>query len=184
MKRLSPPAIVALVGVFALLGLLAYGLASSEPSRSIDSAVARGERIDPPPLTLDRLSGSGQGTLADYRGKVVVVNAWASWCGPCRDELPLLQRWHERIARNGTGTVLGVAGLGDVSSDSRAFVRKYGLTYPNLRDPDGKVLNEWGVISYPETFVIDRQGKIVALRRGVIDDAFMRDEVAPLLEQS
>jgi cytochrome c biogenesis protein CcmG/thiol:disulfide interchange protein DsbE len=183
-SRLSPFAVIAVVGVVALLGLLAYGLGSSDPERGIDAALARGERVDPPPLELDRLSGGGEGSLDEYRGKVVVVNAWASWCGPCREELPLLQRWHERISQGGRGTVLGVAGLGDVSSDSRDFVRKYGLTYPQLRDPEGETLTEWGVIGYPETFVIDSRGKIAAIERGVIDDAFMRDEVLPLLEQS
>lgn len=182
MKRLSPVAVLALVGVLALLGLLAYGLASSEPDRDIERALARGELVEAPALELERLSGGGTGSLADYRGEVVVLNVWASWCDPCREESPLLQRWHARMRRAG-GTVLGVDVL-DVSSDARAFVREYGLTYPMLRDPDGESLEALGVIAYPETFVIDRRGRVVATARGPVDDEFMRDEVAPLLEGS
>jgi cytochrome c biogenesis protein CcmG/thiol:disulfide interchange protein DsbE len=87
------------------------------------------------------------------------------------------------MERDGAGTVLGVDGL-DASSDARAFVREYGLTYPMLRDPAGEELAEYGVVGYPETFVIDRRGDIVAVRRGPVDEEFMRAEVEPLLERS
>lgn len=182
-RRLSPFAVLAVVGVAALLGLLAYGLSSSGTDRGLDDALARGEKVDAPDFELPRLSGGGKGSLAEHRGKVVVLNAWASWCDPCREESPLLQRWHRRMARGDRGVVLGIDGL-DVTSDARAFVREYDLTYPMLRDPETEALNEYGVVGYPETFVIDRQGRIVAIRRGPVDEAFMRDEVAPLLEQS
>lgn len=182
-RRLSPVAVVALVGVVALLGLLAYGLSSNEPDRGIDEALARGERIEAPELELDRLTGEGRRSLADYRGKVVVLNVWASWCKPCREESPLLQRWHERMSRGGRGTVLGVDVL-DVTSDARAFAREYGLTYPMLRDPDGESLDALGVVAYPETFVIDRRGRIASTARGPVDEEFMRAKVAPLLGRS
>lgn len=182
MKRLPPTAVVALLGVAALLGLLAYGLGSTDVDRGVDEALARGERPPAPELELDRLSGDGRGSLADYRGQVVVLNVWASWCDPCRAESPLLQRWHERISRDGAGTVLGVDVL-DVTADARAFVREYGLTYPQLRDPDGKSLEALGVIGYPETFAIDRRGRIAAVARGPVGDDWMRANVAPLLDR-
>jgi cytochrome c biogenesis protein CcmG/thiol:disulfide interchange protein DsbE len=174
---------VVLVGVAALIGLLTYGVIAKEPDNGIDDALARGERPAAPALELERLSG-GRGALADYRGEVVVLNVWASWCKPCREESPLLQRWHERMERGGQGTVLGIDAL-DASSDARAFIREYGLTYPMLRDPDaGAVQSDWGVVGYPETFVIDRRGRIVALARGPVDEEWMREQVAPLLEGS
>jgi cytochrome c biogenesis protein CcmG, thiol:disulfide interchange protein DsbE len=180
MRRvLSPLPIAAIVALAALLGLLAYGLSSNEPDREIERALARGERKPAPAIELPRLSGGGRSSLADYRGKVVVLNFWASWCEPCRTESPLLQRWHERIARRG-GTVLGVDVL-DVSSDARAFAREYRLRYPMLRDRSGDALDDFGVVAYPETFVIDRRGRIAASRRGPVDDAFMRRHVVPLL---
>jgi cytochrome c biogenesis protein CcmG/thiol:disulfide interchange protein DsbE len=81
------------------------------------------------------------------------------------------------------GTVLGVDVL-DVSSDARAFAREYRLTYPMLRDKDGETLDEFGVIAYPETFVIDRRGRIAASRRGPVDEEFLRARVEPLLRET
>jgi len=180
-RVLSPIPIAVIVGVAALVGLLAYGLSANEPDRDIERAIARGERKPAPTFRLPRLSGEGQGSLAHQRGKVVVLNFWASWCDPCRKESPLLERWHRRISRQG-GTVLGVDVL-DVSSDAKEFVRDFGLTYPMLRDKDGDTLDDFGVIAYPETFVIDRAGRIAASRRGPVDERFLRRQVAPLLKE-
>ena len=182
MRRvLSPVPVAVILVVAALIGLLAYGLDSNEPDRGIERALARGERKPAPQIELPRLSGQGRESLAEYRGKVVVLNFWASWCEPCRTESPLLQRWHERISRRG-GTVLGVDVL-DVTSDARAFVREYRLTYPMLRDRAGDALEEFGVVAYPETFVVDRRGRIAAGRRGPVDEAFMRRHVDRLLRE-
>ena len=169
--------------MLALLGLLAYGLVASDPDRGIDDALARGETVAAPGFELERLSGGGKEALADYRGKLVVLNAWASWCGPCRKESPLMERWHKRISRDGRATVLGINAL-DATADARSFVREYGLTYPMLRDSEGESLIGYGVVSYPETFVIDERGRIVALLRGEVDERWMRENVAPLLERS
>jgi len=182
MKRsLSPFAVAAMIGVLALMGLLVYGVVQSDPDRGIETALQRGERPPAPALSAANLSGGGTSSLSDYRGKVVVLNFWASWCEPCRDESPLLDRWHARIAKDGRGTVLGVDVL-DVSGDARDFVREYGLDYPMLRDGEGEVLGRYGVVAYPETFVIDREGRITASRRGPVDEQFMRQEVQPLIE--
>ena len=183
MRRLLAPVPVAVIGVvIALVALLAYGLASNEPDRGIEEALEQGERQPAPELELPRLSGNGVRSLEDYRGQVVVLNFWASWCEPCREESPLLQRWHERISADGAGTVLGIDIL-DASQDARDFAREYRLTYPMLRDGDGSSLDDWGVVAYPETFVIDRRGRIAASRRGPVDGAFLRNEVLPLLEE-
>jgi peroxiredoxin len=79
------------------------------------------------------------------------------------------------------GTVLGVDVL-DVTSDARAFARENDLSYPMLRDAGGESQERFGVVAYPETFVIDREGRIAAAKRGPVDDAWMRREVEPLLE--
>ena len=180
-RLLRPIPLVVVAGVVALMALLVYGVASSSPDDGIERQLASGKRVDAPSLTLPELSSPKRQSLDDYRGKVVVLNFWASWCVPCRDESPLLQRWHERIAPKG-GTVLGVDIL-DVTSDAQSFVREFKLTYPMLRDRDGSNLKSYGVVAYPETFVIDRQGNIAATRRGPVDDKFMRDAVLPLLEE-
>jgi cytochrome c biogenesis protein CcmG, thiol:disulfide interchange protein DsbE len=182
MRRLPGPIPIAvLCAVVALLALLAYGLAQNEPDRTVDRAVAFGQREPAPSLELPRLSGGGRASLADFKGKVVVLNFWASWCGPCRDESPLLQRWQRRIEQQ-DATVLGVDAL-DVTSDARAFARRYGLTYPMLRDGGGETRGRFGIAGFPETFVVDRQGRIAAVQRGPVTDRFMREHVAPLLEE-
>jgi cytochrome c biogenesis protein CcmG, thiol:disulfide interchange protein DsbE len=183
MRRvLSPVPIAILCVVLALVALLAYGLSQNEPDRSVEDALARGELERAPALELPKLSGGGRGSLADYRGEVVVLNFWASWCEPCREESPLLERWHRRMAGKG-GTVLGIDVL-DVTGDAQDFIDEYGLSYPMLKDKDGDALESFGVVAYPETFVIDREGRITAVRRGPVDDAFMRTEVASLLEET
>jgi cytochrome c biogenesis protein CcmG/thiol:disulfide interchange protein DsbE len=179
---LQPFPAALMLALAAILALLAYGVASSGPSQTIDDALAQGRRVPAPALTLPRLGSGAQASLGDYRGQVVVLNFWASWCVPCRDESPLLQRWHDRIASHG-GTVLGVNVL-DVSSDARAFVREYGLTYPMLRDGGGESAKDFGVIGYPETFVIDRRGRIAAVRRGPLEEGDLRRRVLPLLEET
>ena len=166
----------------ALVALLAYGLVQTEPDRSADEALAAGEREPAPALELPKLDGGGNASLADYRGRVVVLNFWASWCKPCREESPLLEEWHQRMKDRG-GTVLGVDML-DITSDAQSFIEEYGLTYPMLKDSESVGIETFGVNQYPETFVIDRQGRIAAVQRGVVDEDWMQANVAPLLEGS
>jgi cytochrome c biogenesis protein CcmG/thiol:disulfide interchange protein DsbE len=168
-----------LVVLAGLLGLLAYGLVQTDPDRSVDRALEAGEREEAPELELPRLSGGGTGSLADYRGEVVVLNFWASWCKPCKEESPLLERWHRKIRSQG-GLVLGVDML-DVTAHAEEFIDEYGLTYPMLKDKDGEGLERYGVVQYPETFAIDRQGRIAAAQRGPVDEAWMKANVEPLL---
>jgi len=174
-KRPSPVVVLVVAGVAGLIGLLAYGVASQDPKGSVNGEAA-------PEFSLPPLEGGPERSLADWRGQVVVLNYWASWCAPCREESPLLERWHRRIAKQ-DATVLGVDVL-DVTSDAQEFIDKYGLTYPQLRDKDGSTQDELGIVAYPETFVIDRGGQIAASRRGPVDDAFMRETVMPLVRQN
>src|SRR5436305_10248496 len=81
------------------------------------------------------------------------------------------------------GTVLGIDTL-DVTSDALGFIHRYSLSYPQLHDRDGKVIRKLGVIAYPESFVVDRSGKIAALQRGPVDDAWMRAHVVPRIHAS
>jgi cytochrome c biogenesis protein CcmG, thiol:disulfide interchange protein DsbE len=180
-RLLAPVPIAVLTAIVALVALLAYGLASNEPERSVEQALQAGEREPAPEVELPRLDGKGDASLADYRGHVVVLNFWASWCEPCRDESPLLQRWHQRLDKQGA-TVLGVD-VQDISGDALDFVAEYGLTYPMLRDGPGDVRDDYGILGLPETFVIDRRGRVAAVARGPVDEDFMREQVAPLLKE-
>jgi cytochrome c biogenesis protein CcmG/thiol:disulfide interchange protein DsbE len=181
-KRPSALMVLVIVGIAGVIGLLIYGVASQTPDRSIEEAVARGEREPAPDIELPPLDGGEERSLEDWRGQVVVLNYWASWCEPCRDESPLLERWHRRISKRGA-TVLGIDVL-DVTSDAKDFIEEYGLTYPHLRDKDGSTQEEFGIVAYPETFVIDREGRIVASQRGPVDEAFLRENVLPLLRDN
>jgi len=179
--KASPVTLVVLALALSLIALLAYGVFANQPKHGIDAELAAGKRPAAPDLRLPRLGGTVSVSLSAWRGKVVVLNYWASWCPPCRDESPLLERWQTRIAPRG-GTVLGIDSL-DVVSDARGFMRDYGLTYPMLHDGDGHSQERFGVTGYPETFVIDRHGRVAALRRGTVDDAFMARSVLPLLRE-
>ena len=166
----------------ALVALLTYGVASTGPDTSIDEQLLAGERVEAPVKDLPRLGAGGTGSLADHRGKVVVLNIWASWCPPCRSEMPLLQRTHEKITPQG-GLVLGID-TQDATEDALAFLRERKITFSSLRDRDREYGRSLGVSGYPETFLIDRDGKIAAMRRGPVTQAWLDEHLPPLLEEA
>lgn len=161
-----------MLAVLAIVGLLVYGLVSKG-----SSGVAVG---DPAPRSaLPRLEGNGTGSLAEYKGRWVLVNFWASWCGPCKEEAPTLDRF-QRLHGGPDFTVLGIDSR-DLSDDGKAFVRRYGLRYPQLRDGDGGVAHEYGTTGVPENFLIDPAGKVRLLVHGPVTEEYLRNAVAPLL---
>ena len=145
------------VGLLALLGLR---LASASGSRALAGEVAAGDTPAAPPFTLRRLDGDGTVSLASLRGRVVVLNFWASWCGPCKHEAPLLEAAARRYERENV-VVVGIDSQ-DFAGDARAFARRYRLDYPNLHDGPGEVSARYGVQGFPETWFVDRRGRLVA----------------------
>jgi cytochrome c biogenesis protein CcmG/thiol:disulfide interchange protein DsbE len=169
------------VSVIALLlvGLLVFGVLQTGDDSSIDQALARGEHPIAHDASLPVLDGGGSRALADFRGDgYVVVNFFASWCDPCTEEAPLLNRLERRLA--GRGTIVGVA-WNDATEDTRAFVRKHGVRYPVVRDVDGDFAAAYGVKGMPETFVLDPRGRIVALQRSQLSERWIADTIDPLL---
>jgi cytochrome c biogenesis protein CcmG, thiol:disulfide interchange protein DsbE len=176
-RRRALPIFVTVAGA-CLIALLIYGVSAQSASRTLDELVARKQYPMAPNAThtLPVLGGSGRSSLASLRGKVVVLNFWASWCEPCQLEAPLLERAQRNLERH-NATVLGVTYL-DASPDSEGFVRRYHLSYTNLRDNTGTFAHSYGTDQLPESFVINRQGRIVAISRGEIDEAFLNRAVA------
>ena len=169
---MSARAFAAAIGVLAVVGLLGFGLASKG-----GADIAEGDPA--PDVTLPTLDGDGTGSLADYRGKWVLVNFWASWCNPCRTESPDLQAYQEEH-ESGAFTVLGI-NQEDLTEDARAFVEEFGLTYPQLRDASGDQADPFGMSGLPESFLIDPNGDIALIRRGALDDRFLDEYVTPLI---
>jgi cytochrome c biogenesis protein CcmG/thiol:disulfide interchange protein DsbE len=176
-KRVLGPAITVAVAL-AAVGLFVFGLHNQGASRALDNAVADGQRPAAPDRTLPMLGAPGSRSLANYRGKVVVLNFWASWCDPCAAESPLLETAERQLAATGQGTVLGVT-YKDFTSDSLAFIRTHGLTYPSLRDSTGALANAFGTEALPETFVLDRDSRVVAISRGqILRQSFLTQAIA------
>lgn len=177
MKR---PGVIVIAVLGALLcGLLVYGIVARGEDRSLEAAISRGERPPAPDRELPRLVGEGTGSLAAYRGRVVFLNFWASWCQPCREEVPLLTRFQRSLGDR--GTVLGVTYKDDPGA-SRAFAAKYGVNYPSLRDSKLELAPEYGTRALPETFVIDARGRIVAVSRGTVSREFLERALAEALK--
>ena len=99
--------------------------------------------------------------LSDLRGTVVVLNFWASWCVPCRDEAPVLQSLWERYRDR--GVILVGVGYADIESDALAFIAEFGITYPNGPDIGTRISDTYNIQGVPETFVIDQEGNVVKL---------------------
>jgi cytochrome c biogenesis protein CcmG/thiol:disulfide interchange protein DsbE len=175
--------LTALAAVAGLLGLLVWDLAHGEPGAGFVSRVEAGKKPQAPALVLHRLDGGGDAAKVDLgalRGKAVVVNFWASWCHPCKQEAPRLESAWQRYRSQGV-VVVGVDAQ-DVAKDGRRFVAKHGITYSNLADGAGSTLGHWGVTGFPETFFIDRDGRATGHVSGEISARELDDGIRTALK--
>src|SRR5436190_12412023 len=182
MRRFVLPGLIVVAAV-ALLALLTFGVAHQKTTSSIDARVAKGAfpQVPNADMSLPLLGSHRRESLADFKGKVVVLNVFASWCDPCKTEAPILADAERRLRRSGA-TIVGVTYL-DNSVASEQFVRQEHITYPVLRDVSGNFVRSFGTTGVPETFVINRQGKIQALRRYQLDRTWLNQTLSPILAE-
>ncbi len=169
--------VAAAAAVLALLGLLVWDVTHGGNGGAAKQ-VDRGKVVAAPHLALPHLTGNGRFDLASLRGKVVVVNFWASWCVPCKAEAKDLvassHRW-----RGHDVVFIGVDAQ-DFTGAAKRFVSRYGVDYQIVRDGRGSTLGHWGITGFPETFLVDRRGRIRPphvsgpVDRGELDAAIQR----------
>lgn len=174
-----------MLAVVLLIALLVFGLTTQAEDTSTDQALADGQAIAAPSFELEVLETGalpaklrqpvaarvtdGQLALSELEGVPVVLNFWASWCGPCRDEAPVLERGWQKWGERGV-LYLGL-NMQDTTDDAIEFINEFGLRYPSIRDPDKEVASAYGLTGIPETYFIDAKGRVVAHAIGAVDQA-------------
>ncbi|MDK3257574.1 TlpA family protein disulfide reductase [Blastococcus capsensis] len=174
-RRRRWPAVLVFVTVVALVGgLFAARLGGDSPA-STSALIGQ----PAPPLAGETLDGS-RFDLADWRGEVVLVNLWASWCEPCRREHPLLTSTAASLGPRGL-RIVGVD-VRDDPDDARAFLAEFGgARWPTVTDPEGTHAVAWGTFALPETYLVGRDGTVVAKTIGEVDADWITEQVVPLL---
>ena len=155
------------VAVLLLLSLMLWGLGRRSAGTVGDAPI----RVRAAPDFTLPLFGGGSFNLAEARGKPVLVNFWASWCVPCEDEAPVLERASREYADR--LSLIGV-NVQDTEPSARAFLRRYGMTYPNGRDESGAIAVDFGMSGVPESYFIDRQGGLMRKWQGPLDESRLR----------
>ena len=160
-------------GVAALVALLTVNIA--RPAGPVDTPIVGRPA---PGFDLETLGG-GRLSLAELRGSAVVLNFWASWCIPCREEAPLLTAADTTYGPRGVH-ILGVV-YQDSDDNARDFMRRYGQTYPGLLDPDGRTAIDYGVFGIPETFFIDASGIVRSRQVGALTETDLQRQIEAIV---
>jgi cytochrome c biogenesis protein CcmG/thiol:disulfide interchange protein DsbE len=170
----SARAFVVVMAALAVIGLLGFGLATKG-----EGGIPVGEPL--PEAELPRLVPSGgEASLADYEGSWVLANVWASWCNPCRDEAPLLERFAREHRADGV-VVVGID-TQDNTDDALGFVDEFGLTYDQLHDGSGDYADDIGTTGVPESILIAPSGDVAYHVPGAVTEPILRDQIEPLIE--
>ncbi len=170
------------LGVLSALWVTAQKSQAEAASGGAPSAIPVEVPSRPAPeISLRGLDGNPV-ALSDYRGQVVLLNNWATWCPPCKAEMPDLEAYHE--AHKGEGFTVIAVNAGDPPADVRAFAREYGLTFPVWPDPNTQTLRAFGIQGLPTSFVIDRQGRVRATWTGAITREALEKYVTPYIKET
>ncbi len=176
--------IVMLISLLAGIVWTVFSRVPSAIGAPLSSSPSPREGFLAPDFTLDTLQGE-KVTLSHLRGKIVVVNFWATWCLPCRKETPALEKAYEQYEDSGI-VILGVNLTNqDSVSDVESFVQEFKLTYPILLDRDGSVSNLYQIEGLPTTFFINREGIIrTVIVGGPMSETFIRSKMETLLKEA
>jgi len=150
---------VSIIAVLMILALLVAALGIFSPK-----SYATSELLEAKKFTLRTLDGEKEISLEDYSGKAVVINFWATWCGPCREEMPFFQKEWEKYQKDDV-EFIGINVMDDKTL-AAALVKEIGITYINLHDPSGETSNKYGVIALPATFFINKEGQVAIKNYG------------------
>jgi peroxiredoxin len=172
-----------LLGLGLLLIVFAvYYISREVPPQSDLSAVPAQVNYAAPELTLTDLQGIAH-SLADYRGQVVLVNLWATWCPPCKEEMPTLQAYYDKYAKQ--GLVIIAINDGDPASDVKQFVQDYQLTFPVWLDPTYIATEKaFKSLNLPSSFVIDREGTVRLVWVGGVSRQTLDQHVTPIIMEN
>jgi len=173
---------LAIAALVVFVGLLAYGLTTKADDTRVDESLANGEAPLAPAFDLPILEAGtlpprlgrdlrpqladGELSLRELEGTSVVLNFWASWCIPCREEAPVLQQGWERYGPRDI-LFLGL-NMQDLTDDARGFLDEFEITYPSIRDPSDEIARAYGTTGIPETYFISGRGRVVGHVIGVV----------------
>ncbi|MBZ0308654.1 MAG: TlpA family protein disulfide reductase [Anaerolineae bacterium] len=158
---LSPFGIVVSVTALLMIAVVGWGVYQGSLKQP-DSGPA-------PDFDLPLLGEEGNFKLSDYRGQVVVINFWGSWCIPCREEAPMLQETYE-LYQDQDVVLVGIA-IKDIERDAIAYIDEFNITYPNVMDRGGLLEEAYRIEGVPETFVVNRKGQITEFFYAQPDEA-------------
>lgn len=185
--------LAAVIAAAALISLLTLGVLAQSPHSSIDDSLAQGHPARAPAFVLQILQHGKLGGRLDHRltsafaggrlsiralrGVPVVLNIWASWCDPCKQEAPLLERTWRTVGRR-SGTLFLGLDQQDVTVDAHVFMRTYGIDYPNVHDAGNDVPRNYGATGVPETYFISAGGDVVDHVVGTVSAHDLRAGIA------
>jgi len=181
-KKTFPVLPIVIGGALILFAIFALTPPSEESSAaSQNSVVPMAVNYAAPELSLQNIKGETE-SLADYHGIVVLVNNWATWCPPCKAEMPTLVAYHNEHTTNGFSVIAVEAG--EPLDVVTPFVKSFEMNFPVWLDPDGKALNAFRNGTLPNSYVIDRTGTVRYAWTGEISMAMLEKYVTPLIAES
>jgi peroxiredoxin len=163
-----------------ILGLLLFRALTNRPPTADYSVVPSKVNFPAPELVLNDLNGN-KVDISDFQQQIVMINNWATWCPPCKAEMPTLAKYYK--AHSNEGFMLFGIEAGDSKKDVASFVEKYGITFPVLIDPNTRALTAFHNDSLPSSYVIDHDGNVILAWTGPISRDMLEKYVTPLLEQ-